>query len=234
MIQSWLNTGCNYKEGIDIYSQLPHNKNLLRLFRLRETKYNREKLKSELTKYLMLQKGTSALKKNIESADIKKEFIPKLSNIKPIAYYPQELHPVYQKRNFTYYEACSKKIKLNSLSEDQQIIALQLQTEIFELWKVNDRCFEILTHYEQTKRILPWKTEKNYSSLTPQQLVNERQRLYSAVSKRKKTILALQKAYESESQGKRKKQLFERLNNKIEELQEKNLQIDLLNKKIKS
>lgn len=244
-IQEWFSQGAEYLKGVELYALVPHNKNLLRLFKLRETSYTREKLKSELRKFLdtsvsLNQTPDNPVKNSKENrleikAEIESEIYPKTEfNKKPISFYPLALHPIYKKRINSFYEACTLKTQLNSIDEESEKEALELQFKIFKCWEVNDRCSHILSYYEQSKRILPYENNRDFSGLSAQGLVNERQKLYSRISKRKNTLKSMESRYKICTDGASKVSLFNKINQKKEELQQLNLQVEALTQKIEN
>lgn len=242
-IKKWLLSGCDYKTGVELYSKLPNNKKLLRFFKLKETSYSLQKLKYELQKYIdhpaekkvkeeKNNRKIPILQRDKQENTFSKKEIPEAYKRKPIAYYPLVLHSTYRTGVEMFYQACSLKIKLNLLAPSESKESLKIQFEIFKCFEINDKCLKILKHYEETKRILPFENIKDFSHLNAQQLVNERQKLYSRVSKRKKTILELEEKYNLTEDKILQKKMFNKINNKKEELQKLNLEIDALSKKI--
>jgi|GEM_PF-2200621 len=239
-IQEWFTTGSDYKKGVELYALVPYcNKHLLRIFNGGETHYNREKLKTELRKFIhtpitlneIPDYQVKTFTKHEQGIEV--EIHPKPEfNKKPISFYPLELHPIYKKRIESFYEACTLKTQLNNLPEESEKEALELQFKIYQCWKVNDRSSLILRHYEQTKRIMPFETKEDFSGLSPQELVNKRQKLYSRISKRKSTLLALDNRYKSCPEGASKVSLLNKINQKKEEMQQLNLQVEALTNKI--
>ncbi len=233
-IKEWFASGCEYKKGVELYSKVPYNSHLLTLFSRSETAYNREKLKQELKKHIHLTLVPE--KQETPSVSVYKELREplqkKTSGSRPISYYPPELHEVYHDRVSSFYKACSLKAQLNSLAEDKAEEALVLQMEIFRLWEENDRCSDILNHYETTKRILPYKLQEDLSGMNLPELFRERQKLYQNISKRRKTLDSLEKKYKELEEGKKKILLFNSLNKKKEELQIMILKKDNLTEKI--
>lgn len=235
-IKEWFKNGCEYKAGIQLYSQIPHNKRLLKIFQSKNTPFTCQKLSYELTNFLNASNSFSTgVTDSLNNAKPNKVDIKtNISIKKPISFYPVELHNVYKKRISSYYDACTLKIQLNELQEELYEEALDLQLKIFKTWEINDKCFKILEHYENYKRVLPFETQKQYENLSPMSLVNERQRLYSRVTKRKKTLLNLESKYSVMPEGPLKNNLLTKINNKREELQELTLQIEKLSNTIET
>ena len=217
-IQEWFTTGSDYKKGVELYALVPYcNKHLLRIFNGGETHYNREKLKTELRKFIhtpitlneIPDYQVKTFTKHEQGIEV--EIHPKPEfNKKPISFYPLELHPIYKKRIESFYEACTLKTQLNNLPEESEKEALELQF----------------------KRIMPFETKEDFSGLSPQELVNKRQKLYSRISKRKSTLLALDNRYKSCPEGASKVSLLNKINQKKEEMQQLNLQVEALTNKI--
>lgn len=223
-VQEWFENGCDYDQGVLIFTRIGKNRNLVRVFSRKETNWNREKLKYELNKFRTnlgqiparkLKKNTppASTDKNIQSA----ELITIKS--KPMVAYPVSLHPVYQRRIAAFYKAASLKVQLNDLAEESEEEALQLQFEIWGLIKVNNKCWKILSHYDDTGRIMPTESTADFKELSPQELVNQRQKLYVNKSKRSKTILSKEAELSSEINPAKRLKLKEFIMKKKEELQ---------------
>jgi len=119
-VNDWFNNGCNYQEGVLIYAGIKQSKmNLLRLFKLKQSNYNLEKLKYELSKFKEVEIKETVISEVIEKPKSTPESKPQepapTSNYKTllISDLPVELHPTFiqQKNNFA--TACSLKIQLN-------------------------------------------------------------------------------------------------------------------------
>jgi hypothetical protein len=127
-VNDWFENGCNYKDGVALYSCLPnHNKNLATVFFRKETPQNRMKLKYELQKNRTPTIGiaenfelTKTPKKNIQinidaapkSKPTENKFFRKLL----INQLPIELHPFYIRQKFDYTTYCSLKMQLNEIN----------------------------------------------------------------------------------------------------------------------
>lgn len=237
-IQEWFDTGCNYESGIVLFSKLSNNKALLRLFQSRKSSLNVRKLQIELRK---IQTQNTPVQKQPVSREIRKieqvkiEASPenKVITSKPISSYPVELHDTYKLRIQTFLKAATLKLQLNEVDEEDTETALSIQEQIWALFKKNEKCWKILDHYDETGQILPTKSKKDFSKLSAQALVNQRQRLYVSVSKRRKTIEKMEEELESETNEAIKERLQKKIRKKIKELQSRQNDIDALSKLIK-
>ncbi|UKB81253.1 hypothetical protein [Chryseobacterium sp. MEBOG07] len=105
-----------------------------------------------------------------------------------ISNYPQELHPVFKSRYDHWLSACSLKQQLNSVDRLDEITALKIQWEILGNIEAMEDCQRALDYYQDHKRILPIKTNKNFSGLTAIELLKTRNNLRSNITKRIKTL----------------------------------------------
>lgn len=238
-IQEWFDTGCDYEAGVILYSKFSKNKVQLRLFQSRNSVLNLRKLKFELRK---IQHQKPALKYKPVAREIKKNDRVKVEDSpekrvitsKPISAYPVELHDVYKLRIQTFLKAATLKIQLNKVEEDEWETALELQSEIWELLQKNQKCWGILEHYDATGQILPTKSKRNFSNLSAQARVNERQRLYVRVSKRRRTIENMEADFSKETNEAKKGRLQKNILKKKKQLQHLQNDIDALSKLIKN
>jgi hypothetical protein len=149
-----------------------------------------------------------------------------------ISQYPVELHKTYQNAFNYWLEACALKIELNSIPDEDEARALDLQIKIFEVFRKFDIQKEALDYYNEHKRILPTETKSDFSKLSSVELVTKRNTLRTLITKRKKTLdKRISELPDPTAPDFRKKQNF--INRKKEELKELELQVELLNKKIK-
>lgn len=224
-VQDWINEGKDYNTGVQLYIRLGGNPNLIRLFLKRENKWNRNKLTYELKKFEDVEEPEP------EDVPVKKPSVnesAKFLKSKPISYYPPELHEVYLNRIKTFLKACSLKVQLNALDENDTLKSLEFQNEIWELFEANDNCWKILNHYEHTKQVLPVKSKSDFSELSPQKRVKKLHQLYANRSKRAKTILKMKNKLKVLEEGVSRRRLEYRINKKLAELQQMDLDIDKL------
>ena len=146
-----------------------------------------------------------------------------------ISQYPSELHATYKKRYEYWLEACSLKVKLNEVPEDDEVTALTIQEQIMKCFAEFDSCQEALQYYNEKKRVLPTKSNKDFSNMDARELLQTRNLLRSTISKRKSTIKKKQLEMPgTEHPSFKCKQ--NALNRKIEELRELELQEKDLNR----
>lgn len=226
MIQKWINNGCDYEEGVRLYAQVGKNMILLKRFHKNWSAWNEEKLKNELLKF---NSSKSIPKKSPQEAPMQPTTSPtrtaespviKEIKSKPISAYPAKLHPVYQLRVNSFYKYASLKMQLNKLAPEKESEALKIQFEIWEEIMTNDKCWKILQHYDETGIILPLDPSSDFSNLSPQELVNQRQRLYVNKSKRMKTISNLSALLSKEKNEAKKIHTTEKLRKKQGEIQQ--------------
>lgn len=242
-VRKWIQDGEDYDSGVMLLSKLSNKKHLIRTLSKKETDFYRRKLKYELMKYLendqvkSVQKVKSKPKKITTTLKVEKikEASSTLSKLKskPISAYPVELHETYKLRIETFYEASSLKIQLNEVPEEDHETALKLQLQIWYLLQQNSKHWKILEYYERTKQILPTKSKKDFSKLTPMEIVKQRQRLYVNRSKRIQTIENKQIELNNELNEAKRERLINFIIRKKEELQHIQNDIDLLTDLIK-
>ena len=105
-----------------------------------------------------------------------------------ISQYPVELHATYKKRYEHWLEACSLKVKLNDIPEDDEEAALEIQEAIMKCFANFDDCQEALQYFNEKKRVLPTKSGKDFTAMDGRELLQARNLLRSSISKRKATI----------------------------------------------
>lgn len=174
--------------------------------------------------------------------DIKKEMLqPKEKMLQPekpkflglIAQYPVELHKTYQNAYRLWIESCGLKIQLNTIDDEDEESALEIQIKIFETMENFDKQKEILDHYNFHKRIMPTESKEDFSKLSPVELVNKRNSIRSLITRRKQTLeKRIAELPSKNDENYRIKENF--INRKKEELQELELQLSELNKKIEN
>lgn len=197
-IENWFRDSKNYKEGVALYEELKNNnKNLLRLFKLKETATNLEKLKYELGKYRTI---ANPVKKVIPGtpiviARIKVEATAVATEKKQTLLFsqiPAELRPELLRANDLFRKNCYLKVTLNELPDNAEKESLQLQTEISENFKENQLCWKKIDYWLEHRQ-LPKVAESDFDSLTPAGLLRKQQLLYQNISK-------MQKRFEQNSQ----------------------------------
>ena len=209
MIVDWLKKGSPYFEGVDILEKNGGNKSLISLMRKKESPYFKKKLEEELQK----------LQDLIQPEEKESPVISEL-NKKTISHYPVELHRVFIDRKKSYLESDALKLELNTLAEHEEEKALRIQLEIYQLRKKNQKCWEILKHYDEHKRIIEYESSSNFNELSKDEAWKRRQLNYQNISKRQKRIdlyiLELSKITDS----KKRIKLEMKIAKKTEELQQ--------------
>lgn len=248
-VKNWFKTGCDYQTGVDLYERIGRNKNLLRRFRRVENPATISKLKYELSKFIEeeTQPPTPVVKPKpivftppkiiVEKPPIaapKESDQLKEMKSKPISFYPLELHAVYHQRINSFLQACTLKIQLNDLNDDEVGKAFEIQFKIFSLFELNDKCWKILRHFEETGRVMPLKTSQDFSKLNPMELLRLQQNIYSRISKRKKTIQRYESSLTIEKNLAKTESLKKNILKKTEELQQLENDLEAISKLIQS
>jgi hypothetical protein len=202
-INDWFNNGCNYEEGVAIYSSLKTSKiNLIRLFKNKTASSYLEKLKYELSKYKETEVVLNTTFK-VVSTDVKTASSPgpiitpiieaPLYKQKLIRDYPIALHPVYIQQKNDYAIACSLKIQLNNITADEENNdeALNICLQIDRLFDAIELAWKQLDHYTDTKTILEINTN-DFSALSPAQLLQRRNNYRSNLTKANKHLKVMQ------------------------------------------
>lgn len=148
-----------------------------------------------------------------------------------ISEYPVELHAAYLRRREVFLEACSLKVQLNALADNEILQAGRLQWEIFHRFQEFDKYEKALRHYRDTKRIMPTETKEDFSDVPDKLLHLKLRNLRSLKTNRKKTLRKLKANLPEPDQPEFKMKLDE-INRKIEELATLDLQIEKLSNKI--
>lgn len=242
-IQSWFSSQGSYADGILLYGQLPTcNQNLMRSF-ARENTSNFLKLKYELKKALLSGQGTIVPKNEIIAPEPKKpiqpepllqEIIKQSANAsfekETMAMYPMELHSTYRQRVSDFYLACELKFQLNSLADDDENAALNIIIQLDDLWTRIDRAWMILGHWKDHNRIMPTESHEDFSQVSGNKLLMLRDNLQSSISKREKTIESMQERVKASPED---RTLLNLLNRKLEQLEQKKLDLETIRKKLK-
>jgi len=141
-----------------------------------------------------------------------------------ISQYPVALHETYKKRYEHWLEACSLKVSLNEIPDQDSEAALIIQDKIMKCFSRFDVCQEALDYFNEKKRVLPVKSSQDFSQLSPVELLKLRNNLRSQITKRKATIHKKHSELpDPEADNFKVKQ--NALNRKIEELRELELQL---------
>jgi len=206
-IQKWLDTGCKYPEGVELYAAMPGCMPLL-LRRLQEghDPVKHEKLKYELRKIL---------KQNIVPAQPQPVAIP--AAVTPVVvvahapaeppapdakqkllfhHLPPELRPVLQEANALFAEKCLLKTTLNDLAPEMESEALELCTRIYALTQKNARCWQKIDYWQEHRKVPPLEVPK-HSALGGAQLAKKQQNLFSSISRLKKRLEQNRLQYEA-------------------------------------
>ncbi len=190
-IQQWFDNGCNYDEGLQLYASLKTcNKNLLRLFRLKNTVPNQKKLEYELSKFVNTKpvaKKTIPVKKVITiTAPLESVLFDETSLEKNKTIWlhelPTELHPVYLEATSLFRENCSLKWKLNCLPEEAETTALDLIKKIQSNFERNKLLWDKIQYF-LTHRKVALSALSEFEGMTPVKLLQKQQLLYAAISK---------------------------------------------------
>lgn len=228
-IQSWFKNNGSFKDGVKLYSELPNKSNLLLRSFNKETPSNFLKLKYELKKALnsgftsKITEEKKEVKLEIKSdkpllQEVIQESITNSFQKETMAMYPIELHSVFRTRVSSFYEAAELKFKLNELPEDNEHEAYNLMLKIEELWNKVDKCWSVLDHWKEHNRIMPYESKEDFSSLSPLQLFSKRDRLEVSISKRKKTLKALEKYVKENPEDKAKERNYISKTEQLEQL----------------
>ncbi|CAA0150082.1 hypothetical protein V2647_03665 [Tenacibaculum maritimum] len=247
-VNEWFSSGADYNTGVLLYASLKgYNPNLVRLFLKKESPSNLEKLKYELGKFKTKEKVkiTKPLivknEKNPQSnIDIKingRECYPK-TNTQNFSFYfyrlnelHVDLHPLSQKQRANFQKAISLKLQLNEKHKDEEGVSLALCIEIEGLFDAIETAQKVLKHYVEHKVVLNI-APRNYSFLTPAQLIQSRNNKRISISKYKKKIKSFENDLRqnlSKSEATKKRIVLEKAKSK---LLEHELDLQLLNELI--
>ena len=242
-IQSWFSSQGSYADGVLLYSKLPTcNANVLRSF-ARENTANFLKLKYELKKASLsltdtnvapLVKVAPELKKPLKPEPLLQEIIKQSAAVsfekETMAMYPMELHSSYRQRVSDFYLACELKFQLNSIADDDENNALTIIIQLDDLWTKIDRAWMILGHWKDHNRIMPTESHEDFSQVSGNKLVMLRDNLQSSISKREKTVESMQERVKASPED---RTLLNLLNRKLEQLEQKKIDLETIRKKLK-
>lgn len=205
----WINNGCNYKQGLELYKNIPnHNANFLKAWSRKETPQNLIKLRYELQKNVTPTFNITTPAKVVESEQ--KYYRKVLINQLPIA-----LHPMYIQQKNDFSIACSLKMQLNALgnlydsngniiygadglpklkkqTKADQEKALQLCLKIESLFDAIEKTWEIIDYYLENKTI-PTIKENDYSNLSEGKLRDKIVSVRSSITRQKQRLKMLTK-----------------------------------------
>ena len=149
-----------------------------------------------------------------------------------ISQYPVSLHATYNDRLVYWLKACSLKIKLNALHPSEEKQAYALQKEILESVLIVEKSQTALQYYLETKRELPSESEENYNGWSQSKLITKRNNLRSNISQRKNTIQKKQSMLPNIGAPNYLSKLSS-LQNKVEELRQKEIELEKLSALVK-
>lgn len=196
-IKTWLESGCDYNQGVQLYASLPGaNANLLRLFKKGYSLANAEKLKYELKKRLAsppAPKGgdehqgesTYPLKTTLNPKEVP---LPEHPRSTPLYHQlPAELRDVLLEAHELFTKNCLLKANLNDLAPEQEDEALAIQKQIFDNRQQNQRCWAKIDHWQRYKTIPVAPVAQNpFKDCSPAELLKKEGNLQSSISKLKK------------------------------------------------
>lgn len=186
-IEKWFANNCPYAQGVELYGALKtRNVNLLRLFKLKESGANLEKLKYELGKFRTEKPIIKPKQLNdIEVVQLKVEATAVATEKKQQLLFhnlPAELRPELFRANELFRKNCYLKVTLNELPDDAEIEALRIQTEISENFQANELCWKKIDYWLEHRQ-LPKEITHGFEKLTAAQLVKKQQYLFQNISK---------------------------------------------------
>lgn len=152
---------------------------------------NEAKLKYEIRR--LEQKQTQPAAHAVSSPQKQEpSYQPKADFQDFILNYPPDLHPTFIARKNYFLQACSLKIQLNELPENEPQKAAELQWKIWQLFQMMDKMHTALKHWQLYKRILPTQNPHDLSHIPPTQLDLKRRNLRSNRTRRAQTLHKLQ------------------------------------------
>lgn len=205
-VNEWFNSEQNYKVGVSIYTTLPNAKpNLVRLFLIKESSYNKQKLVYELEKHKSSTAAVTIQSDVTSSNEIVHKTHPPINESDSlyravrISDFPIELHPVFKQKNLDFYEMCSLKVQLNEIPGEEAFNdeALEIILKIDALDEAVIKAWKILDHYTETKNVIVSKGS-SFSDLTPEKRLQTRNYRRASLSKTKAKLKKLQSVVVSE------------------------------------
>lgn len=204
-IQAWIEKGCDFDAGVEIYKSLPHTKTrVLRSLAKGKTKYNRSLLIKELRQYnnapapqptkvksttpRPVQPVTDAIITKEKQEDQYKETSLKreYGQIK-YADLPDPLRFRYRELGKIFYQMCDLKFILNDLPAKEEKRALDIVLQIDELDSQRQMIWNEIDHWNTHKLLLPSEANK-YDGLNSDELRTEKAKLASNITRIQKRV----------------------------------------------
>ncbi len=186
-INKWFENNCPYSEGVAIYSSLKTpNANLLRLFKLKESAANLEKLKYELGKFKKASSPAALPTPEKPTVNIEATAVA-IEKKQQLMFHelPPELRPELLKANELFRKNCYLKVTLNDLPDEAEDEAIELQMQISDNLKKNRLCWKKIDFWTEHRQ-LPKEVTSGFEKLTGAQLVKKQQYLFQNISKMQK------------------------------------------------
>lgn len=232
-IEKWFTNNCPYPEGVVLYSELKTpNANLLRLFKLKESPANLEKLKYELGKFK--NSPTPAIKPTPEKPIVNIEATAIAAEKKQQLMFhelPPELRPELLKANELFRKNCFLKVTLNDLPAEAEDEALELQMQISDNLKKNRLCWKKIDFWLEYRQ-LPKEVTSGFEKLTGAQLVKKQQYLFQNISKMKRRFDENIKELSATENITKKARLKRLITKQDADLIQKNEELQIINKLI--
>jgi hypothetical protein len=195
-IKEWYDRGCNYQEGVALYSQLKgHSVNLLRLFYRKESKLNLDKLKYELSKFsdstisdIPTAAPSSVIKSSPTNTSVDKKK-PDTNHFYRLNQLHPDLHELSIKQRNDFQLAVAAHSKLVLLHPDEESAALQLSLYIESLFDSIEAIQKVLDYYVKNKIVIDI-TPRTYADFTPEQRVIAQRNKRISVNKYQKKVAA--------------------------------------------
>jgi hypothetical protein len=227
-IQAWFDNGCDYQEGIRLYEQSLHNRNLLRIFKVMQSEQNHKLLKNELQNLLprkVVKKPVQVIKKVAQkTVEVTQQDAPKKLVLEQIYEHPEykrkqqiffhslppELRPVYEEATRIYRENCRLKVELNELPEEARHSALQLQLKIHANFETNHILWSKI-QYWLDYRVIPKDKKSPIDNLTPAQLLRRVSLLEASISKYNKELVKNRELHDTASTLEDRKRILRKI-----------------------
>jgi hypothetical protein len=209
-ITKWFEDGCDFKEGVALYKNLPETKNkVLRALSRGKSSYTKSLLIKELRKAKAsptpISTKKTTFKEVVQQAKAKeprtdqavitkhRQTVTKTESLKKeyggvkYAELPQKLRLRYRELGKLFYELCDLKFVLNDIPAKEEKQALQVQLQIEELDDQRMMIWREIDHWKKHRTVLPSEADQ-YNGLNSDELRTAKARLASNITRLEKRV----------------------------------------------
>lgn len=230
-VKEWFDSDKDYQKGVELYLKYGKNSNLKNRFQMNDSKYNRDKLEYELSKFLdvpvahkpVVSKVDLSISPDGNFNTVSTEAVAEVTIVeneqKTALLFddlPPTVRPFLLEANNAFKELCLLKTELNEVPDEDEEKAFGIQKKMEALRTVNENAWRKIDYFLQTGKEIEVK-EELLTDLSPAQLVKRQQLQFQKVSKDKKSIEVLMQ----QLAGSESSLIKQKLKNKIEKAKHK-------------